>query len=62
MSRRTTFRPDAVEVEEHALRQFRSHAELLGVNRRRLYGLALEFAVENEDRFRAFAEDGDDSR
>lgn len=58
MSHRTTFRPDAIAVEERTLRRFRSQAELLAVNRRRLYGLALEFAVANADEFRTYARDG----
>ncbi len=62
MSQRTTFRPDAIVVEERALRRFRSQAELLDVNRRRLYGLAIEFAVTDEDAFRAYVENSDRSR
>lgn len=55
MSHRKTFRPDALVVETPALRHIRSDAELLGVNRRRLYGLAIEFAVANSAEFRSFA-------
>lgn len=62
MSQRTTFRPDAIVVDERALRELRGQAELLGVNRRQLYGYALEFAVANADEFRTYAEGADDSQ
>lgn len=51
------FRPDRIVVDEEALRFHRGLAATAGLNRRRVYGLALEFAFQREDAFKTFLEE-----
>lgn len=49
--------PDSVLVIDEAVRKFRGIAAELGMNRDRMYGMAIEFAVENEGEFSEFVDE-----
>lgn len=52
---RDEFRPGSVDVRDDALPVLRGHTERLGTSQGLLYGLALEYAAENEEGFVAYA-------
>lgn len=51
----TEFRPDTIVVSDEDLRQLRGLAEVIGVKRGRVYGLAFEYAVAHGDEFTEYA-------
>ena len=63
---RNTFRPESVVAYDDALCVLRSFSVRLGEKRGLLYGMALEYAADNEEDFLAYARaelaiDGDSS-